>query len=797
MKCSLFKSAYATKPTRQADLTKLMGEIREGMWQKPVETARAHYQNGNKPAYKALKNKLPAFYVSGYCRTRRSGATEAERDFQHNGLLQVDIDEKDNGMLSLGRMRQIAIGCPFAVAVFVSVSGAGLKVLVRCEPDRGIHFQSFLAAEKWFKENGITIDRATKSPFNLCFVSFDPDLNENKNAVAIPPLLSPAKENLLHPKSAPPPGRVEELLKTIADTDPVPDYDDWISIIYATVDGVGAERAIELLMEIFPEKDPNEYKKRAKTFDSSRTTWHRLESFARDELSVFENLDAVPDPRPLPSELAPVLSLTPDMLPEALRLFVVDIAERISCPLEFPAVSIIIAAGSVLGRTCGIHPKGRDDWYELANLWGLLIARPSMMKSPAMAEALHPLRTLEVAAKTAYEDAKLLNEENALLAKLKYDVAVKKARSAISKGDKPESALLPKEPAEPTLRRYIATDTSSESLVELCRQNPNGVLLLADEMSGLLALLDRPGNEALRSLYLTGWAGKQGYMVDRVGRGMGIGAESVCLSLLGTIQPDPLRHRLFNSDNGSPDDGLTQRFQLAVWPDDNGKWKFVDRPPDSQARAAALKAFQRLDQLWPDLEIDGIEPGDSKKHRPPCVRFTDDACEAFARWSEENHTAGRRAGETCLALESVFGKYPKLVSGLSLLFHLIDGGGGPVDLESLHRAIQWAKVLATHARRIFEAGEAFAAQTARRILSKIKDGLLRAPFTARNIYRRNWSGLKDPRNVDAALALLEEYGWLLMSVEDNGGRPKEIYMPHPKITEKQEGGSDKSDRRQD
>ena len=50
---------------------------------------------------------------------------------------------------------------------------------------------------------------------------------------------------------------------------------------------------------------------------------------------------------------------------------------------------------------------------------------------------------------------------------------------------------------------------------------------------------------------------------------------------------------------GRGDDGLLQRFQLAVWPDGAGPGRNVDRWPDAAARARAVEIFQRLNTLEP------------------------------------------------------------------------------------------------------------------------------------------------------------------------------------------------------
>ena len=90
-------------------------------------------------------------------------------------------------------------------------------------------------------------------------------------------------------------------------------------------------------------------------------------------------------------------------LPETLGPWIKDIAERMQCPPDFPAVGAMIALGSVLGRKIGIRPKRRDDWVEIANLWGCIIARPGLLKTPALQQALVLLRRLVAKAWERYE----------------------------------------------------------------------------------------------------------------------------------------------------------------------------------------------------------------------------------------------------------------------------------------------------------------------------------------------------------------------------------------------------------
>ena len=105
--------------------------------------------------------------------------------------------------------------------------------------------------------------------------------------------------------------------------------------------------------------------------------------------------DTWPDPTPLPDALPPVQAFDPDLLPVALRGWVTDIAHRMQCPPDFPAVGAVVALSSLIGARAVVQPKARDDWQVVPNLWGLIVGRPGVMKSPALGEVLKPLHRLE------------------------------------------------------------------------------------------------------------------------------------------------------------------------------------------------------------------------------------------------------------------------------------------------------------------------------------------------------------------------------------------------------------------
>jgi hypothetical protein len=274
-----------------------------------------------------------------------------------------------------------------------------------------------------------------------------------------------------------------------------------------------------------------------------------------------------PIPHPLPDNLLPVAPFDLNLVPEKLQPWISDVCERMQCPPDYIGVSLMAALGSLIGRKIAICPMAHDDWKVIANMWALLIGRPGVLKSPAMEEALRPLRKLSSMAEEVLKKEYATYEVSASVAKLRHDQSVKKAAGLLKKDPKADvSSLLEPEQqtSEPTLKRYIANDTNVASLGVLLQQNPNGLLVFRDEIVSLMDNLDREECVGERGFYLTGWNGDSRYTFDRIGRGLHLTIDGVCLSMLGSTQPGRISQYLSRAiKGGRGDDGLIQRFGLA------------------------------------------------------------------------------------------------------------------------------------------------------------------------------------------------------------------------------------------
>src|SRR6266446_10843156 len=69
------------------------------------------------------------------------------------------------------------------------------------------------------------------------------------------------------------------------------------------------------------------------------------------------------------------------------------------------------------------------------------------------------------------------------------------------------------------------------------------------------------------------------------------------------------------------------------------------------------------------------------------------------------------------------------------------------------------------------------------LAAQLTHGRLPSPFTARDVYRNEWTGLTEPRVVQGALESLAELGWLRPEAvrARDGGRPTVRFRINPRL----------------
>ena len=504
-------------------------------------------------------------------------------------------------------------------------------------------------------------------------------------------------------------------------------------------------------------------------------------------VEIEESTREMPGLPPLPNPLPPVPEFEPELLPSVLSVSAQEISKSKQAPIDFVAVGFMVALSSLVARHIAIRPMASDNWTVVPNLWGLIVGRPSAKKTPALSAALKTLHRLEDAAAELHESEleefamqDQLHEHQVRANNSKIQGLLKKGDS-ISKSD--ASALIQEQqelkPSEPDCTRYIANDTTVEKLADLLKGNPS-ILVCRDELQGFFAGLERHGQESARAFYLEAWTGTEAFKVDRISRGS-IRIPRVCVSVLGGIQPGPMGSMMREMQrNARANDGLLQRFQLAVWPDLSRRFELVDVEPNRQNWSELMGLVERLGSLNPaDVGADIPESG------IPYLRFSTDAQQLFLRWllRHENRLRNEDMPE---CMEVHLGKYPSLVPSLALIIHLAEGNQGPVDLTSTTKAIAWAKYLEAHAKRLYAPIVGADFVSARALARKLQTRKIAERFSLRDVYRHGWANLTNAEEVRVAAEVLEDFDWIEQTRQETEGRTATVYQANPLIWEGKE-----------
>ena len=443
-------------------------------------------------------------------------------------------------------------------------------------------------------------------------------------------------------------------------------------------------------------------------------------------------------------------------------------------PKDFAVISSMVIVGSLIGAGCAIKPKRFDDWQVIPNVWGACIGRPSVvLKTPSMKEPMQLLERLQAEYGELYEKDKAGAEfdglaNKAMIDSVKNDIA--KAAKGAGKDKVVNSDDMQKLKAdyldlaqstepEATRRLFKTNETSVQSMTLLQVQNERGILVFRDELTGLLVKWDTEQGNDERAYFLEGWNGNGSYTDYKIGRGL-TDAKSICVSLLGGIQPDKLARYLYQANKGN-NDGLVQRLQRAVWPDEPQAWELIDTTPN---KAEKQRAFEIMKAL---AELDFLKYGaiQNEYDERPYFRFDDAGQAIFNEWLTALQTVKIQKEENPLMVEH-FGKYRSLMPSLALIFHCIDIADGKaqgnVTAKAAQLAVEWCKYLESHARRIYAMAESPEHEAAVRLADKIKTKCLPSPFTTRLVQQKGWHGLKEKLEIESACNILIEENWLMM-----------------------------------
>jgi hypothetical protein len=442
-----------------------------------------------------------------------------------------------------------------------------------------------------------------------------------------------------------------------------------------------------------------------------------------------------------------------------------------NAPADYVAAGVLAAGGGVLGN--GRWACAWPGFTQPPALWVANVGNPSSGKSPAADAVIDALRKMQQDELQAFDVEFRTFEEKLAAAKIAENAWCEECKKAADKGTrlpaKPRGAELPSQPNRP---RCVVSDSTPEALTQILFENPRGVLLSRDELSGMLGGMNRyNGGDGERAMYVEAYGGGT-YVVDRKGGGMLL-IPNFTISILGGIQPDRFSALIAKT----ADDGLSARF-LWVSPD---PVRF--RRPTQQCDHAQLgAALRRIRALSLRRDVNG-------NPEPLPITCTHEAAIILEQFCDA-HSADNFEGGSLF--KSWLGKGRGHVLRLSLVLEFLEwsylGHGSPPDAISATYVARAVELYQTYfvpmARRVFgDAALPLSERDAGQIAKWIVASRI-SKFTPRDVYRMRIGGVADPKRAKDAIAYLQEAAWVTRAPSREGGSPgrqQEWFVVNPAL----------------
>lgn len=226
---SIYKNIRQSKSTDTIALDLFLENIKAGKWQDIVLKIRCIADHTER---KTEKEKLPYVTLSGYFGKERKAAEITN----HSGFIGMDID---NIAAELEGIRTMLATDPYVYSVFTSVSGTGLCVIFKIDPEK--HLDAFNGiAEYLIKKYMIVIDPSGKDVSRPRYVSYDPYLFVNDKAAVFKKYLPKEKKRKIQSSIFVKTEFDDVVNKMVQQgVSCVEDYRDWLAIGFGLADHFG------------------------------------------------------------------------------------------------------------------------------------------------------------------------------------------------------------------------------------------------------------------------------------------------------------------------------------------------------------------------------------------------------------------------------------------------------------------------------------------------------------------------------------------------------------------------------
>lgn len=330
------------------------------------------------------------------------------------------------------------------------------------------------------------------------------------------------------------------------------------------------------------------------------------------------------------------------VFPHVIEQLALARGQQVGCDPSGIAVAAVVAAGAAISDNIKLKMNRHETWTERACMWAMLIGTPSTNKSAMVRAATGKIKAI---------DRQMMRE------------------NARKMADWQEQGGLKGSDPMPPIPRLRIEDTTMEAAQEVCKHSPSGVLSIQDELEGFFGGIEKyaggKGGARDRTFWISAYNGGS-YMVNRIGRGgaVGIEIENLSMSMIGGIQPDPIKRIMA----GLTDNGLIQRFMPIVLKD--GQFgEDVEIPP-------VAEEFDSLIETLHALKIERRGGFFLNEH----LAFDDDAQEVQYRTSRFHFDYMKKLETINPMLSTHMGKFNGFYGRLCVIWHCIENAENPDGL---------------------------------------------------------------------------------------------------------------------
>ena len=243
-----------------------------------------------------------------------------------------------------------------------------------------------------------------------------------------------------------------------------------------------------------------------------------------------------------------------DVFPGEIAKFVSQAAAALPCPPDYVGLPLLVVIGSHIGPHRPL--KAKNSWQQYPSIYGAIVGETGSLKTPALDLVLEPARKRDKELQKQYQ--RELKEHE------------KQVRLARKNNAEP--------PPKPQPRQLLTTDTTIESLADVLGNNPDGVLIYRDELTGWVRSLNqyKGGKGADREFWLSAWS-SQDYTVNRKGQDP-LRITKPFISVVGCLPPDMVADL---AERHGREDGFLDRILFAFPDPVPVRWTDADIPPQA------------------------------------------------------------------------------------------------------------------------------------------------------------------------------------------------------------------------